>query len=189
MVELLIVLGAAALLVRVGQTLYAMGLSRSKNSAGAATRSLFDLCAASLAFWAVGAAILFQRHNDVFALKGSLVLGWRMQPGAAGVIFFHAAAVLIATGVLAGTLAERSRFFPAAGASILLAGLVVPMAGNWAWSGWLRQLGFVDLAGASVIHLTAGTCALVGAILVGARNGKYHRDGSASMIPGHNVPL
>ncbi|CAA9412801.1 MAG: Ammonium transporter [uncultured Phycisphaerae bacterium] len=189
MVELLIVLGAAALLVRVGQALYATGLGRSKNAAGAATRSLFDLCAAALAFWAVGAAILFQQHNPVFALKGSLVLGWRVAPDAAGVVFFHAAAVLIASGVLAGTLAERSRFFPAAAASVLLAGLVVPLAGNWAWAGWLRRLGFIDLAGASVIHLAAGAAAFVGAMLVGPRNGKYHRDGSASNIPGHNLPL
>lgn len=189
MVELLIALGAGALLVRVGQALYATGLSRSKNSAGAVTRSLFDLCAASLAFWAVGAAILFQRNNYYFALKGSLVMGWRLAPEAAGVVFFYGAAVLIATGVLTGTLAERSRFFPASVASVLLGGLLVPLAGNWAWSGWLRQLGFIDLAGASVIHLTAGVCAAVGAALVGARTGKYHRDGSASMIPGHNVPL
>lgn len=189
MVELLIALGAGALLVRVGQALYATGLSRSKNSAGAATRSLFDLCAASMAFWAVGAAILFQRNNYYFALKGSLVMGWRLAPEAAGVVFFYGAAILIATGVLTGTLAERSRFFPASVASILLGGLLVPLAGNWAWSGWLRQLGFIDLAGASVIHLTAGVCAAVGAALVGARTGKYHRDGSASMIPGHNVPL
>lgn len=189
MVELLTVLGAGALLVRVGQALYAIGLGRSKNSAGAATRSLFDLCTAALAFWAMGAAILFQQHNGFFALKGSLVFGWRLAPDAAGLIFFHASAVLIATGVLTGTLAERSRFFPACGASILLAGLVVPLAGNWAWGGWLRRLGFIDLAGASVIHLTAGVCAAAGAVLVGARSGKYHRDGSASMIPGHNVPL
>jgi Amt family ammonium transporter len=189
MVELLIVLGASALLVRVGQALYATGLSRSKNSAGAAARSLFDLCAATLAFGAVGAAILFQQHNDVFGMKRSLLLGWGVAGDAANVVFFYATAVLIATGVLTGTLAERSRFFPACAASVLLAAVVVPLAGNWAWFGWLRRLGFVDLAGASVIHLAAGVSAAAAAILVGPRSGKYHRDGSASMIPGHSVPL
>jgi Amt family ammonium transporter len=185
----LILLGAGALLARVGQALYATGLSRSKNAAGTATRSLFDLCAAALAFWAVGAAILFQRHNDWLGVRGSLLLGWSIRPGFAAEFFFHAAAVLLAGGVLVGTLAERSRFFPAAAASVLLAAVLVPVAGKWAWSGWLRDLGFIDVAGASVLHLTAGVCAAAGAILVGPRNGKYHRDGSASMIPGHSVPL
>src|SRR5688572_31031308 len=103
MAELLIVLGAGALLVRVGQALYATGLSRSKNSAGAAARSLFDLCAATLAFGAIGAAILFQQHNPAFGVMRSVVLGWGLSGDAAGVVFFHAAAVLVATGVLTGT--------------------------------------------------------------------------------------
>src|SRR5687767_5146343 len=107
MVELLIVLGAAALLVRVGQALYATGLSRSKNAAGAATRSLFDLCAATLAFWALGGAILFQQHNDWIGLRRGLLLGWSLSPETGGVVFFHATAILIACGVLVGTLAER----------------------------------------------------------------------------------
>jgi Amt family ammonium transporter len=104
-------------------------------------------------------------------------------------VFFHAAAAILATGAIVGTLAERSRFIPACAGAVLVAGVIVPVAGKWAWSGWLRDLGFVDVAGASVLHLTAGVCAAVGAILVGARAGKYHRDGSASMIPGHSVPL
>ena len=187
--DLLIVLGAGALLVRVGQALYATGLSRSKNAAGGATRSLFDACAATLAFWLVGAALLFQQHNGFLGIRPSLLLGWDVPAKSAGSVFFHATAVLIAAGVLTGTLCERSRFFPACVASVLLAAVLVPVTGKWVWSGWLHDLGFVDLAGASTIHLTAGVCAAVGAYLVGPRTGKYHRDGSASTIPGHNVPL
>jgi Amt family ammonium transporter len=187
--DLLILLGAGALLVRVGQALYAMGLSRSKNAAGAATRGLFDACAAVLAFWLIGAALLFQQRNGVLGIRPTLLLGWDIPVKSAGSVFFHATAVLIAAGALAGTLCERSRFFPAAVASIVLAALVVPVVGKWVWTGWLRDLGFVDLAGSSAIHLTGGVCAAVGAFLVGPRNGKYHRDGSASTIPGHNVPL
>jgi Amt family ammonium transporter len=90
---------------------------------------------------------------------------------------------------MTGTLCERSRFFPASVASVLLAAVLVPILGKWVWTGWLRDAGFVDVAGASAIHLTAGVCAAVAAYLVGPRSGKYHRDGSTSTIPGHNVPL
>ena len=186
---LIVVLAAGALLVRVGQALYATGLSRSKNAAGAAARGLFDVCAVTLAFWAVGAALLFQQHNGWLGVRASLVLGWRMPTDAGGMLVFYTVAILVASGVLVGALAERSKFFPAGVASVVLAALVVPVAGKWAWSGWLARLGFVDLAGSSVLHLSAGVVAMVGAVLVGPRNGKYHRDGSASMIPGHSVPF
>jgi Amt family ammonium transporter len=191
MVDWLIVLGAGALLARVGQGLYATGLSRSKNAAGAVARNLFDLCSGALAFWAVGAAILLQQRNAFFGVRSSLLLGWHVPGPSADLVAFYTIAVLIACAVPAGALAERSRFFPASLGAIVLAAVVIPVTGMWAWGtgGWLHRLGFVDVAGASVLHLTAGVTAAVGAALVGPRNGKYHRDGSASMIPGHNVPL
>jgi Amt family ammonium transporter len=104
-------------------------------------------------------------------------------------VFFHFAIVLVATGGVVGTLAERSKFLPGLAASALLAAVVVPVAIRWVWGGWLARLGMIDVAGASAVHLSAGVCAAVGALLVGPRNGKYNRDGSANMIPGHNLPL
>jgi Amt family ammonium transporter len=187
--ELLVILSVLALLVRAGQLLYATGLSRSKNAASNATRSLVDVCLATLAFVAVGAAILFQQHNGWFGIRSAFLFASRVSATSSAAIFFNVSAVLIATGAITGALAERSKFICICVASVLLAGLIVPIAGKWAWSGWLHDFGFIDVAGASVIHLSAGVCALLGAVLVGPRNGKYHRDGSASMIPGHNVPL
>jgi Amt family ammonium transporter len=184
--ETIVLFGAGLLLMRVGQVLCAVGLSRSKNSAAAAVRSVADLCAAVLAFWAVGAAIFFQSRNGFFGVDPHLLFG---RSGMTGQAFFYAAVILIATGVVGGTLAERSKFLPPLAASVLLAAAVVPVAGHWAWDGWLLRLGFHDVAGASVVHVSAGACAAVGAIMVGARTGKYNRDGSANMIPGHNVPL
>ena len=184
--ETIVLLGAALLLMRVGQVLYTTGLCRSKNAAGTAMRGVADLCVATLAFWAVGAAVLLQQHNRVFGFDAGMLLGWS---GERRQLFVYAAAILLATGVVGGTLAERSRFFPLCAASVLLAALVVPVAGHWAWHGWLRGLGFTDPAGASVLHVGAGMCAAVGAIVTGPRTGKYNRDRSANMIPGHNVPL
>ena len=71
--------------------------------------------------------------------------------------------------------------------SILIGALLVPIAGRWQGA-WLRHLGYID-GGGAFLHLSGGLCALVAAILIGPRNGKYNRDGSSNGIPGHSAPL
>src|SRR5262249_16669228 len=103
--------------------------------------------------------------------------------------FMQLALVLIATAPVAAAMAERCRFFPLLAAPAIVGGIVVPVCAHWTWHGWLAGWGFADVAGASAIHVVGGPTALVGAILVGARNGKYNRDGSSNLIPGHSVTL
>lgn len=184
--EVMVALGAGCLLVRVGLALYATGLIRSKNSAGAVMRAVCDLCLASLAFWLIGAAILLQHHNPYLGVRGSAIA---FHGGDFSVLFFLMTVILVGTGAVSGAVAERSRLFPLWGASILLAAFLIPLGANWAWHGWLRRLGVIDIGGGSWLHVTCAACALAAAISVGPRTGKYNRDGSASMIPGHNVPL
>lgn len=183
-----IVLAVGALLVRVGQTLYYAGLSRSKNAAGASLRSVADVCVSVLAFWAIGQAIAAQSSswNPVLSLEPRYLMGWDGMPANA---VFTVALILIGTGVVGGAVAERSKFVPMAVAWAVLAGFVLPVSLFWVWRGWLHNIGVVDVAGAGGIHLAAGAFALAGAVIVGPRVGKYNRDGSASMIPAHNVPI
>jgi len=184
--EVMIALGAACLLIRCGVALYGTGLVRSKNAAASVLRAICDLCVAALAFWAIGGAILTQSHSAIFSVDWRFV-GFRAGEGAD--LFFLTTVVLVGTGVAGSAMAERAQFFPLCCVSILLAAIVIPVGANWAWTGWLRHLGFIDPAGGSWLHASAAMCAAVGAAVVGARTGKYHRDGSASTIPGHNVPL
>ena len=187
---LLAALGAIALLARVGFALYAAGLVRSKNSAGMVVRMICDLCVSTLVFWGIGAAILFQQHNSVFALRADLIFSnISSSRPFTEFLFFQLAMNLIASGAMAGATAERFRFFPLCGASLLLSGFLLPVAGNWAWYGWLASRGFIDIGGGAALHVTAGVSAAVAAIVVGPRTGKFNRDGSSSMIPGHNLPL
>ena len=179
-------LGAMCLLIRLGMTLYQSGLVRAKNAAAGTLNLIGDLCVAALAFWLIGGAILTQNRNPFFALKGSNVAFWS---GGSSELFFLMTLVLVGSSVAIGAVAERMRFFPMWTLSVLTAGLLIPIGANWAWSGWLFHLGFIDVAGAAWLHLACGTCALVGVMVVGPRTGKYHRDGSASIIPGHNVPM
>src|SRR5688572_15903316 len=174
-----VIFACGALLVRVGMGWYAAGQSRSKNAAGAALRNAVDMAVAALAFWAVGAAVMNGGAGMIFDARGEM--GSRQ--------FVQLVLVLIATAPVVGAVAERSRFFPVLIAPAALAAVVVPLAGGWAWGGWLRKLGFVDVGGAAVVHVAGGLCAAAGAIVVGARSGKYNRDGSSNFIPGHSAPM
>src|SRR6266403_3530074 len=97
-----------------------------------------------------------------------------------------------------GAMAERWKFSAFAVFSIFIGAVIYPVFGNWVWGGgWLAQLGtnfglghgHVDFAGSSVVHMVGGVAALAGAMVLGARIGKYNKDGSANPIPGHNIPM
>ncbi|HEY8666579.1 MAG TPA: hypothetical protein VIL86_07945 [Tepidisphaeraceae bacterium] len=185
--NLMVVLGAMALLVRFGYALYGTGLARSKNAAGAVLRNVCDLCLASLAFWFIGYALYQQDHNGILGLNPRLIAAWANE--ADSPLFFTTVVILIGTGIVNGIIGERAKFGAACFASIVLAGLVLPITAHWTWLGWLRQMGMVDVAGASALHVAAGAFAAIGAFLAGPRSGKYNRDGSSNAIPGHSVPL
>src|SRR3954454_7640670 len=183
----LVLFGTAVLLLRVGLTVYVTGVTRAKNSAGSAMRAICDLCVAVLAFWAVGGALFWQTSNGVLGVRWSLLFARGATD--AGAVFFLATVAALSSGVVPGAVGERSRFLPLLAAPVLIAGVVMPVCGNWSWHGWLARLGYVDVAGGSWVHVVGGTCAAAGAWMIGPREGKYHRDGSASVIPGHAAPL
>ncbi|HWE95638.1 MAG TPA: hypothetical protein VG269_16860 [Tepidisphaeraceae bacterium] len=185
----LIAMAAAALLVRVGVALYATGTARAKNSGGAVLRVIADLCVTVLAFWAFGAAFLFGEHRLAFSADGDFLLGRGVSALTTATVLFHLAMVLTASAAVALAIAERGKFLVVCAASLVLAGFVFPVAAQWAWSGWLWRRGFFDLAGASTLHVAVGVFAAVGVAVVGPRAGKFNRDGSSAILPGHNVPL
>jgi Amt family ammonium transporter len=193
---LLILFGLGALLLRAGFALQASGSLRAKNSAAAVLRITADAAAAVLAFWAVGAAILFQHHNGWFAIDRRFIF---QEPAEwASAEFFHITICLIGGAVIAGALAERAKFYVSVTASAVLAGLVFPVVGHWIWStetgsgkpiGMLNKLGFIDFGGATAIHLSAAVFGTIGVAVVGSRAGKYNKDGSSNSIPGHSLPM
>jgi Amt family ammonium transporter len=184
---LLILFGLGCLLLRTGFALQASGSLRAKNASGAILRITADAAAAALAFWAVGAAILFQNYNGWLGIDRHLLFA--QPPERAGETFFHLTLCLIGGAVAAGALAERARFYVGVGASAVLGGLVFPIAGHLVWFGKLRDWNFIDLGGASVIHLSAAVFGAIGVAVVGARAGKYNKDGSSTSIPGHALPM
>ena len=120
------------------------------------------------------------------------------RPNVALLFLGQAALLVIAVAAALGAALERGRLVAMAVSAFLIGALIYPLLANWVWGGgWLAELGhecglghgFVDLAGAGVVHETAGTLALVIAMVLGPRCGRFGRNKSSRAIPGHNIPF
>ena len=188
----LLLLGCMALLVPVGFAAHASGASRSKNATSSLVRSVVQMAVATLAFWAIGAAIVMGEGRAPIALNFKLLFLAGGEPKIfVSAIFMNLVLVLIAVSPVAAAVGERSRTLPIWLGTALLAAIVVPVCGYWCWSptGWLARLKFLDGGGAGVLHLTGGTFAIIAAVFIGPRSNKYNTDGSSNLIPGHSAPV
>jgi Amt family ammonium transporter len=96
----------------------------------------------------------------------------------------------IATTIVAGAMAERTRFVANIFYSIVVSAFIYPIVGHWIWGGgWLAGIGMRDFAGSTVVHSTGGWLALTGAVMLGARSDKYNPDGTSNVLPSNNLPL
>ena len=105
---------------------------------------------------------------------------------------FQVAFAATAATIVSGAMAERTRFKSYFIYSVLISAIVYPVVVHWNWGGgWLAQLStpFHDFAGSTMVHMTGGIAALVGAVILGPRIGKYGPDGKPRAIPGHNIPF
>lgn len=186
----------AAILVffmQAGFTLVEVGFTRKKNSGNIIMKNIMDLSIGSLAFWAIGYAIMY---GDQVLLGGF----FRGSSAEQGYLFFHAddwynlffQTVFCATAatIVSGAIAGRTKFSTYLIFSAILTAIIYPIAGSWYWpfddDAWLNVAGFVDFAGSSVVHAVGGAAALVAAILVGPRIGKY-TNGKSNAIPGQSM--
>ena len=140
---------------------------------------------------------LFHHSFGLFGTKGFFMNGI-YDVGVLGFFVFQAVFMDAAATIPTGAMAERWKFASFAISGVIIGGLIYPIYGNWVWGGgWLAQLGsnfglghgHVDFAGSSVVHLTGGVLAFVGARMIGPRIGKYNKDGTPNANPGHNIPM
>ena len=191
----------AAFLVFFMQAGFAMvesGLTRSKNAGNIVMKNMADFGMSSIAFWAFGFALMFGIGNAFVGTSGWFLgggegtfdsLAWATPPLTAKWIFQAVFAGTAAT-IVSGAMAERTKFGSYLIASGLIAGVVYPISGHWIWGGgWLASRGFLDFAGSTVVHSLGGWVSLMGVLIVGARLGKFGKDGKARVIPGHSMPL
>jgi len=174
------------------------GLTRAKNTTNILFKNLVDFIFATLAFWAFGYAFMY----------GSTAAGWIGTSGyfvdptigdVAGVPvlafwFFQLVFAGTAATIVSGAMAERTKFTSYLIYSFFITAIIYPIAGHWIWgSGWLWTLpfgtGFRDFAGSTVVHSVGGWLALIGAIVLGPRLGRFTKDGKPIAIPGHSITL
>ena len=190
---------AAAVLVlfmQAGFALLETGFTRSKNAVNIIMKNVMDISAGSLVFFAVGFALMFgTTAGGWIGTDGFFLSGLTDDPWTLAFFVFQAVFAATAATIVSGAVAERTKFTGYLIFSIVITGLIYPVFGSWAWgslfngSGWLENLGFIDFAGSTVVHSVGGWAALAGALVVGARVGKYDDGGKPRHIPGHSLPL
>jgi Amt family ammonium transporter len=179
--------------MQLGFGMLEAGFTRAKNAVNILMKNLMDFCIASLGYWAVGFALMYGAGslfmgNTLFFLRGIEEMTGGVPTMAFW--FFQLAFTGAAATIVAGAMAERTKFQTYLIYSLVVSALIYPIVGHWVWGGgWLGRLGFLDFAGSSVVHSVGGMAGLVGAIALGPRLGKYNGDGSANTIPGHSLPL
>jgi Amt family ammonium transporter len=141
---------------------------------------------------------LFGKEFGLFGTTGFFLTGVAYNASVFAYFLFQMVFMDTTATIPTGALAERWKFASFAVFSVFVGALIYPVFANWAWGGgWLSQLGknfglghgYVDFAGSGVVHLTGGVMALLTAILLGARRGKFNGDGSVNTIPAHNLPM
>jgi Amt family ammonium transporter len=198
----------AIVLVFIMQAGFAMletGLTRSKNAANIMMKNLADINFGLIAYFLVGFGLMYGATaggfigTDTFALQaGSYTDGLTApvtEPGAIplGVDFMYQA-VFCATAatIVSGAVAGRMKFAGYVLMSIAMTAVIYPVIGHWVWGGgWLSTFGagYIDFAGSSVVHLTGGVAGLTIAAILGPRRGKFAKDGTPRVIPGHSAPM
>ncbi len=197
---------ALVFFMNAGFAMLETGLCRAKNAVNILAKNVIVFGIASLAYWITGFALMFGNGTSLLGYHGWLLFGPDNSPATGdayqgifaalnwtGVpleakFFFQLVFAGTAATIVSGAVAERIRFISFMVFSFVLVALIYPIIGHWAWGGgWLAGLGFVDFAGSTVVHSVGGWAALVGAALLGARIGKYDRDGKVVPIPGHHM--
>ncbi len=182
----------AAILVffmQAGFGLVEAGFAQAKNTVNIWSKNYMDFCIGGLAYFFFGYGIMY--GTDIAGFIGSdgfLLLGDYYDVSHARDWFFQMVFAATAATIVSGAMSERTRITAYMAYSFLLSGIVYPLSGHWVWGGgWLANLGFHDFAGSGVVHMMGGFVGLMGAWMVGPRNGKFNADGTPNAMPPHNA--
>ncbi len=188
--------GFLVMWMAAGFAMLEAGLVRSKNVTMQLTKNVALFAIAAVMFMLVGYNIMYPSDWIVenwfgeFGLK-TIKDGASADDGysAGSDFFFQLMFCATTASIVSGTLAERIKLWPFLIFTVVLTGFIYPIEASWQWgTGWLSDMGFSDFAGSTLVHAAGGAAALAGAILLGARKGKYV-NGQTVPILGSNMPL
>jgi ammonium transporter, Amt family len=191
---LFILLGAVMILaMHAGFAFLELGTVRSKNQVNALVKILSDFCVSTVAYFFVGYGLAYGVHFFDSAAVLSARSGYELTR-----FFFLLTFAAAVPAIVSGGIAERARFGPQLAATFLLVALVYPFFEGIAWNqahglqGWLKQsfgAEFHDFAGSVVVHAVGGWIGLAAVLTLGARRGRYGKDGAVSAHPPSSIPF
>lgn len=206
-VEFWYLIGAALVFwMQAGFAMVETGFTRAKNAGNIIMKNLMDFCIGTIVFSLLGYSLMMGQdclrglvglpNMDMWSsFKAFIASPTDGSFTGASVFVFNLVFCATAATIVSGAMAERTKFSAYCIYSAVISLFVYPIEAHWIWGGgWLSQLGFHDFAGSCAIHMVGGIAALVGAIFLGPRLGKYVRDESGKVIkvnaiPGHSITL
>ncbi|MCF6442278.1 ammonium transporter [Pseudoalteromonas luteoviolacea] len=189
---------ALVLLMQPGFTCFESGLVRSKNNINVALKNVADFCISGVCFWLIGYGLMYGASQSGLFGKDQFALNSYDDPSVLAYFLFQMMFCGTAATILSGAVAERMRFSGYIICAFLTATLLFPIVGHWIWHGkhfeqaplgWLFERGFIDFAGATVVHSVGGWIALVALIIVGPRLGRFTSEGKPKELYCQNLPL
>ena len=205
-IEFWYLIGAALVFwMQAGFAMVETGFTRAKNAGNIIMKNLMDFCIGTIVFSLLGYTLMMG-EDTLFGLIGlpnmelwSNFKAFIASPAegftAASTFVFNLVFCATTATIVSGAMAERTKFSAYCIYSAVISRFIYPIEAHWIWGGgWLSQLGFHDYAGSCAIHMVGGIAALVGAIFLGPRIGKYVKDASGKVvkvnaIPGHSITL
>ena len=194
-------IGAALVFfMQAGFAMVETGFTRAKNAGNIIMKNLMDFCIGTVVFILLGFSIMMS-EDYIFGIIGVPNLKIFTDFGTfikenASLFVFNLVFCATAATIVSGSMAERTKFISYCIYSGVISLFVYPVEAGWIWNsnGWLAKLGFHDFAGSAAIHSVGGLTALIGAIMVGPRLGKYVKNAAGKVtkvnaIPGHSIPL
>ena len=192
-------IGAALVFwMQAGFAMVEAGFTRAKNTGNILMKNLMDFCIGTVTFILIGASLLLSEDLIGFIGKPGFDLFTSYANFNFSNFVFNLVFCATTATIVSGAMAERTKFLSYCVYSAVISALIYPIEAHWIWSpdglGWLQQLGFHDFAGSCAIHMVGGTCAIIGAKILGPRIGKFTKDETGKItkvnaIPGHNIAI
>ncbi|WP_434058475.1 ammonium transporter [Coralliovum pocilloporae] len=196
---LFLVGGFLVMWMAAGFAMLEAGLVRSKNVSMQCLKNIALYSLSGLMFWLIGYNLMYSGVDGgffgtpspvSFPDPGTATADPDANYAAASDWFFQMVFCAATASIVSGTMAERIKLLPFLIFTVILTGILYPITGSWEWgAGWLDAKGFSDFAGSTLVHSVGGWAALSGAIILGARKGKYGPDGRVTPMPGSSMPL
>ena len=201
---LFLVGGVLVMFMACGFCMLEVGLVRAKNTTMQLTKNVALFSIAAIGYYVIGYNLMYPLGtwsvdgvlSGVVGVAAMEAVGVAADSAddlsyasTASDYFFQLMFCAATASIVSGTLAERIKLWPFLLFTLILTALIYPFQASWKWGGgFLDEMGFLDFAGSTVVHSVGGWAALAGALVLGARTGKY-RDGRVVPMPGANLPL